>query len=57
MKKKEMKEMKFSITISVENRGGTTITWLVEHTGQMPQRSCRNILARDAPRYTVANKF
>lgn len=48
--------MKFSITISVENRGSTTITWL-EHTGQMPRRSCRNISARDAPQYAVANKF
>lgn len=37
--------MKFSITISAENRRGTTITWL-EHTGQMPQRSCRNICKR-----------
>lgn len=33
-----------------------TITWL-EHTGQMPQRSCRNTSARDAPQYAVANKF
>lgn len=43
MKRKD--EMKFSITISAENRRGTTITWL-EHTGQMPQRSCRNICKR-----------
>lgn len=61
-KKKEENQWKkwnwneFSITISVENRGSTTITWL-EHTGQMPQRSCRNTSARDAPQYAVANKF